>query len=115
MNGAQIESMEKVAEEASALLLAMANQKRLMIMCYLLKGERNVNDLAELLGMGQSALSQHLAKLRALKLVATRREKQQIFYRVGSEKIERLLQTLYEIYCAPGQQGAGTAWSAPNG
>lgn len=90
-----------MAHEASELLLAMANEKRLMILCHLLEGETSVNDLAELVQMNQSALSQQLAKLRGLRLVETRREAQQIFYRLASDQVERILQTLYGIYCDP--------------
>ncbi len=89
-----------MAKEASGLLDAMANEKRLMILCLLLDGEVAVNDLAERIGMNQSALSQQLAKLRALKLVDTRREAQQVYYRLASTKVERVLDTLYGIYCA---------------
>ena len=89
-----------MAKEASGLLDAMANEKRLMILCLLLDGEVAVNDLAERIGMNPSALSQQLAKLRALKLVDTRREAQQVYYRLASTKVERVLDTLYGIYCA---------------
>jgi DNA-binding transcriptional ArsR family regulator len=92
--------MAPMAKEASGLLDAMANEKRLMILCLLLDGEVAVNDLAERIGMNQSALSQQLAKLRALKLVDTRREAQQVYYRLASTKVERVLDTLYGIYCA---------------
>ena len=88
-----------MAREASELLDAMANEKRLTILCMLLDGEITVNDLAERVGMSQSALSQQLAKLRALKLVDTRREAQQIYYRLSSTTVERVLETLYGIYC----------------
>ncbi len=91
--------MAPMAREASELLDAMANEKRLMILCLLLDGELSVNDLAERVGMSQSALSQQLAKLRALKLVDTRREAQQIYYRLASANVERVLETLYGIYC----------------
>ena len=96
-----IQELDKMAKEASELLLAMANEKRLMVLCHLMEGEATVNELAEIVGMNQSALSQQLAKLRALKLVETRREAQQIYYRLASEEVERMLQTLYGIYCDP--------------
>ncbi len=102
MNGENITELDEMAREASELLLAMANEKRLMILCHLLEGETSVNDLAELVQMNQSALSQQLAKLRGLKLVETRRDAQQIFYRLASDEVERVLQTLYGIYCNPG-------------
>lgn len=101
MRNMKSSELAPMAREASELLDAMANQKRLMILCLLLDGEVSVNDLAERIGMNQSALSQQLAKLRALKLVETRREAQQIFYRLASSEVERVLETLYGIYCTP--------------
>ena len=101
MRNKKIVELDRMAREASELLSAMANEKRLMILCHLLEGETNVNDLAELVDMNQSALSQQLSKLRALKLVDTRREAQQVYYRLASEEVERILHTLYGIYCDP--------------
>ncbi|MCR4268533.1 metalloregulator ArsR/SmtB family transcription factor [Nitratireductor sp. ZSWI3] len=89
------------ARDASELLTAMANQNRLMILCHLLEGEASVSALADAVGMSQSALSQQLAKLRALRLVDTRREGQQIHYRLAASEVERVLETLYGIYCKP--------------
>ena len=71
------------AREAAGLVAAMANENRLRIMCRLLEGEVSVNELAERVGMNQSALSQQLSKLRALKLVDTRREARQIYYHLA--------------------------------
>ncbi len=101
MRNMKITELDKMAHEAAELLSAMANEKRLMILCHLIDGETSVNQLAELVGMNQSALSQQLAKLRALKLVETRREAQQVLYRLASEEVERVLLTLYGIYCDP--------------
>ena len=101
MRGKKIIELNRMAREASELLAAMASEKRLMILCHLLEGESSVNDLAEMVDMNQSALSQQLAKLRALKLVDTRRKAQQVYYRLASEEVERILQTLYGIYCDP--------------
>lgn len=101
MRSSKMTELGPMAREASELLLAMANEKRLLILCHLLDGEQNVNGLAELVEMSQSALSQQLAKLRALKLVDTRREAQQVYYRLASDEVERVLQTLYGIYCDP--------------
>jgi DNA-binding transcriptional ArsR family regulator len=88
------------ATEAAELLGALANGKRLMIMCHLLESEMSVNTLAEKVELSQSALSQHLAKLRALNLVSTRRDGQTIYYRVASDDVRAVLETLYSIYCA---------------
>ncbi|MDP3898321.1 MAG: metalloregulator ArsR/SmtB family transcription factor, partial [Mesorhizobium sp.] len=101
MRNMKITELDLMAREATELLSAMANEKRLMILCHLLDGETSVNDLAELVGMNQSALSQQLAKLRALKIVETRRDAQQVRYRLASAEVERVLQTLYGIYCDP--------------
>lgn len=92
--------MELNADKASQLLGAMANPKRLLILCNLLDQELNVGQLAERVGLGQSPLSQHLSKLRAWGLVKTRRDGQQINYTLASDEIRRLLTTLYDIYCA---------------
>ncbi|MBL8596610.1 MAG: winged helix-turn-helix transcriptional regulator [Devosia sp.] len=92
--------LEPRADEAAELLTAMANPKRLLILCHLLEQERSVAELSGLVDLAQSPLSQHLAKLRALKLVATRREGQSVFYRVASFEVRQVLETLYGIYCA---------------
>ncbi|MEZ5780161.1 MAG: metalloregulator ArsR/SmtB family transcription factor [Rhizobiaceae bacterium] len=89
------------ARDAAELLSAMANENRLRIMCRLLEGELPVGELADEVGMNQSALSQQLAKLRALRLVETRREARQIYYRLASQDVQKILETLYGIYCAP--------------
>ncbi|CAN7535176.1 transcriptional regulator [Metarhizobium album] len=84
---------------AAGLLSAMANPKRLMILCSLVKGEVPVGVLANQVGLSQSALSQHLSKLRAQKLVKTRRDAQTIYYSSTSEAVIKMLDTLEEIYC----------------
>ncbi|THV21318.1 ArsR/SmtB family transcription factor [Peteryoungia ipomoeae] len=86
---------------AASLLSAMANPKRLMILCSLVEGEVPVGVLANQVGLSQSALSQHLSKLRAQKLVKTRRDAQTIYYSSTSESVIKILSTLESIYCAP--------------
>ncbi|MBY3105726.1 helix-turn-helix transcriptional regulator [Rhizobium laguerreae] len=83
---------------AAALLSAMANPKRLLILCSLVKGEVAVGVLATQVGLSQSALSQHLSKLRAQKLVKTRRDAQTIYYSSTSEPVMKILATLEHIY-----------------
>lgn len=80
-------------------LKAMANPKRLAILCRLGEGEVSVNELSLEVELSQSALSQHLAKLREQGLVSTRREQQTIFYRLDSPEIETLIGTLRTLYC----------------
>lgn len=96
-----IRELEPRAEEAAQLLTAMANPKRLLILCNLLEQERSVSELSRIVELEQSPLSQHLSKLRALGLVKTRRDGQTIFYRLASEPVTKVLTTLYDIYCRP--------------
>lgn len=88
------------AEGAAELIRAMGNPRRLLVLCHLAEaGELSVGDLAGRVGLSQSALSQHLAKLRDRGLVATRREAQTIHYRVADRRAERLLLFLQEMFC----------------
>jgi DNA-binding transcriptional ArsR family regulator len=93
--------LQKKAGAAEAMLKAVANRNRLVILCELLKGERSVSALQGAIGLSQSALSQHLARLREDEIVATRRESQTIYYSLSSKPISRLIGLLYELYCAP--------------
>lgn len=93
-------NFEASAAEAAAMLKALANEKRLMILCKLLEhGELNVMALSEAVGLSQSALSQHLARMRDEKLVGFRRDAQSIFYHVADTNVTLLLTTLKTIYC----------------
>lgn len=94
------ERLDANARDAAELLAAMANENRLRILCRLLEREISVSELAAQVGMNQSALSQQLSKLRALKLVDTRREARQIYYHLASPDVRRILETLHGIYCA---------------
>src|SRR5579863_9250428 len=97
--------LEMRAAEVAGVLRALANERRLMIMCKLVEwGEANVNALAEAVGLSQSALSQHLAKMRAEGLVAYRRESQTLWYRIADWRIEELFSTLHRLYCATGKR-----------
>ena len=94
------EVKDKVAE-VSATLQELGNEKRLLAVCHLaMAGEMSVGALAEAVGLSQSALSQHLARLRIEGLVATRREAQVLYYRISDPRIRKLLEALYDIYCA---------------
>lgn len=89
------------ASEVATLLKALAHEARLMVLCQLTEGEHSVGALQTSSGLSQSALSQHLAKLREEGLVATRRDAQTIFYRLSDPKAARILETLAAIYCPP--------------
>jgi ArsR family transcriptional regulator len=90
------------ASRVAATLRALANERRLMILCKLFEmGEANVTTLAESVGLSQSALSQHLAKMRDENLVAFRRESQTLWYRIADPRVEELFFTLHRLFCQP--------------
>jgi DNA-binding transcriptional ArsR family regulator len=93
------DEMKAQAGRASTLLNAMSNDKRLMILCQLLQGERTVNDLAELLDTRQSTISQHLALLRKDGFVSPRRDGQAQYYSLAGDEARSILETLYSLYC----------------
>ena len=93
--------MLAAADEASALLKALANRHRLIIVCQLTEQERSVGELAALLKIRDSTVSQHLALLRKDGLVTARRDGQTIWYSIGSPQARELVRTLYRVYCAP--------------
>jgi DNA-binding transcriptional ArsR family regulator len=84
---------------AAQLLKALSNPHRLLILCQLLEGEKAVGELVALIGLSQSALSQHLARLRRDRLVRTRRVAQTIFYAIEGAHAHAILATLHELYC----------------
>ncbi len=95
------------AGEAAGLLKALANETRLLVLCHLVEeGELSVGGLLERLDLGQSALSQHLARLREEGLVATRREAQTIYYRVCDPRAGQLLVLLHDLFCPELGKGA---------
>ena len=87
-------------EAASCLLKALSNEKRLLIACALHKGEKSVGELEAIVGLSQSALSQHLARLRNDKLVVTRRDAQTIYYSLGNSAIMSVMECLCTLYDA---------------
>jgi DNA-binding transcriptional ArsR family regulator len=104
--------LQASARVASSLLKAMSNENRLLILCQLVERERSVGELVRSIGLSQSALSQHLARLRQDRLVRTRRDAQTIYYSVASAEARAVLETLYALFCEPAMEaghGAGTA------
>ncbi|MEH3116254.1 MAG: metalloregulator ArsR/SmtB family transcription factor [Methylorubrum populi] len=92
--------LQDKAADAARMLRLLANEKRLLILCLLVaQGEMDVTSLAEAVELSQSALSQHLAKLREDGLVAFRRESQTLHYRLEDPRAARLLATLKDIFC----------------
>lgn len=102
-----IKSLTEKSVEASRLLAMLSNPHRLRLLCALQEAERSVSALEAIVGLSQSAVSQHLAKLRAAGIVATRREAQTIYYAIADPRAARLLAVLYDIYCAPARAEQG--------
>lgn len=97
----KIEDMHEAAERATELLKALASRNRLMLLCQMVEGEKSVGQLARLLGLRDAAVSQQLALLRKDGLVRTRREGQTIYYALASPEAAKVIETLYDLYCAP--------------
>ena len=100
----RIVSFAGQAAEAVVVLKSIAHEGRLLVLCYLSEaGELSVGELVDRIDLSQSALSQHLAKLRAQGLVATRKSSQTVYYRIADPRVLTLLATLHDLYCrAPG-------------
>jgi ArsR family transcriptional regulator len=98
-NKINIGALRDAAREASALLKALANSGRLLLLCELVQGERNVSELEESTGIRQPSLSQQLGVLREENLVETRREGKNIFYRICSPQALAVMRTLHEQFC----------------
>ena len=99
-DAAALKKLARQAGDAAQLLKLLANEKRLLILCFLAaRGEMTVGELVTVVKLSQSALSQHLAKLRADGLVAFRRSAQTLHYRVTDKRALQLLQVLKQIYC----------------
>jgi ArsR family transcriptional regulator len=94
-------ALQKAAASASSLLKVLANQDRLLLLCQMTQGEYCVSDLEQLTGVRQPTLSQQLTVLREESMVSTRREGKQIFYAIASKEAMAVMQTLYELFCAP--------------
>ena len=105
----KIDDMLAAADEASELLKALANRHRLIIICQLSEKERSVGELAELLNVRDSTVSQHLALLRKDGIVTARRDAQTIWYSISSAPARELVATLYRAYCTPAPVRAAAA------
>jgi DNA-binding transcriptional ArsR family regulator len=94
------EQMAFAASKASELMRTLGHKDRLMVLCHLISGEKSVGELAGLLEIPQSPLSQHLARMRKEELVTTRREAQTIYYSIASIEAARMVELMHEIYCS---------------
>jgi len=99
-----LERLQESARRASVLLKAMSNEHRLLVLCKLLQGEKSVGELERAVGLSQSALSQHLARLRHDGYVRTRRSAQTIFYSLNGHEAPAVIETLFRLYGEPDQE-----------
>jgi len=93
-----IKNIEENRDRAVEILKAISNEKRLVIFCALYEGEKSVSALERIVGLSQSALSQHLARLRRDNVVKTRRSAQTIYYSISSNKVLKLIENLDNIF-----------------
>jgi DNA-binding transcriptional ArsR family regulator len=92
--------LQQGAARAAALLRAVGNENRLLVLCLLIaQGEMSVGALNEMVPLSPSALSQHLARMREEGLVAYRREAQTLYYRIDDPNVAKLIATLKDIFC----------------
>ena len=96
----QLAELHDMASHACDLLKAMSNKWRLMILCQLSEGEKTVGELQSLLGLGQSAVSQHLAVLRREKIVCSRKHAQSISYSLSGDEAIKVMGTLHDVFCS---------------
>lgn len=97
-----MKQLQAAADRAQSLLKVLANRDRLMLLCQLAEGERNVGELEERLGILQPTLSQQLGVLRREGMVETRREGKQVYYRIASAEAMAVIGTLYQLFCQEG-------------
>lgn len=94
-----LDAIRSAASAATAVLSALANENRLLLLCQLSRGECSVGELEAELDLHQPTLSQQLSVLRAENLVTTRRDGKRIFYSIADPRVLALLDTLYEQFC----------------
>lgn len=99
-----VTDLQKSAGKAANLMRSLASEKRLMLLCQLVDGEKSVSALCDALGIAQTNASQQLAVLRREGLVMTRRDGQTIFYALAGKEGRRIIEVLYELYCCQPQK-----------
>lgn len=107
-----LDALKNNSRRATALLKAMSNQHRLDVICQLAAGEKCVGELESVIGLSQSALSQHLARLRRDHLVKTRRSAQTIYYSLAGGEAGALIRALHNIYCESAAPAGSTSREA---
>ena len=102
---ARFTELHDMASNACELLKAMANEWRLMILCQLSEGEKTVSELQHLLGLSQSALSQHLAILRREKIVRSKKHAQSVSYSLTGDEATKVMESLHDVFCGATSSG----------
>ena len=97
------EQLQAIALEASGFLKQLANEQRLMILCHLAEGEKSVSELQSLVGLEQSSISQHLARLRKQGIIKVRQHSQSKYYSIANENALQVIELLHDIYCTPSE------------
>ncbi len=92
--------MHHAAEEACTLMKTLSHPDRLMVLCQLKEGEKSVGEIAQMVGIAQSPLSQHLSKMRLQGIVKNRRAAQSIYYSLANKEVELIIDLLYSMYCS---------------
>jgi DNA-binding transcriptional ArsR family regulator len=100
-----LEKMHSSAADVSDLLKLLGHPDRLMVLCQLKFGEQSVGELSRNLGIKQSPLSQHLARMRHEGVVTSRRDAQTVYYSIADDKIARVIEVLYDLYCEAPDEG----------
>ena len=103
----KIKKMNSAADDVCDLMTLLSNRGRLMILCLLTEGEKSVGQLAEAVGMRDTAVSQQLAVLRREKIVKPRRDGQTMFYRIVDPDVAEVLEFLYAKYCGGAAETEG--------
>jgi DNA-binding transcriptional ArsR family regulator len=106
LSEAEMDRMVENATNASNFLKAISHEGRLMILCHLVSGEKSVTELEDLLSARQAAVSQQLSRLRLEGLVVPRRDGKAIYYRLADERPRRVLELVYELFCAQDAESA---------
>ncbi|MEX0284108.1 MAG: ArsR/SmtB family transcription factor [Paracoccaceae bacterium] len=101
MSTGTMADMMSSAQDATRFLKAISHEGRLMVLCHLVDGEKSVTELEDLLSARQAAVSQHLSRLRAEGLVVPRRDGKTIYYSLSGDRAQRMIETLYDMFCAP--------------
>jgi DNA-binding transcriptional ArsR family regulator len=99
-----LEKMQSSAADVSDLLKLLGHPDRLMVLCQLKFGEQSVGELSRNLGVKQSPLSQHLARMRHEGVVTSRRDAQTMYYSITDPKIAQVISVLYDLYCVQGDE-----------